>query len=102
MTIKFEDADVELTFLRQDGVEQIQTDDVDISGSLAKISPDEIANATKSLASVGTALLLEDELEGWKKPEEVEVEFGIAIGAGGRILVAKGDIKAHIKIKIKW
>ena len=102
MPIEFEESGVVLTPVHQSPEDGIEIDDVDISQTIQKISPEELAEATKNVAAVGSALLQEDPDGAWIVPKEAEVEFGIAVGVGGRLLVAKGDVKAHLKIKLKW
>lgn len=102
MNIEFEESGVILTVEPLNRGDGLQIDDIDISETLQKIRPDELANATKSIAAVGAELFREDPANDWMAPKEAEVEFGVAIGVGGRLLVAKGDVKAHLKIKLKW
>ena len=60
-----------------------------------------LADALGSVKEVADAVGVKvDELA--RPPSEVTAEFGLELGASGRFIVANGDVKATLRIRVTW
>lgn len=82
-------------------VDGVATDDISVDDVITKISVAAISDAAAKIGQVGKGLI-EAGADKIGDAKEVELEFGITVGAGGRLFVVTGDVKAELKIKIRW
>ena len=79
----------------------LQIDDIGVDAVINKMSVEAISDAAAKVARIGKGLI-EAGSDKIGDVKEVELQFGITVGAGGRIFVVEGDVKAELKIKLKW
>lgn len=100
VTVKFEGTEVQLDW--DDAPElDVGIDDIGVGDVIKKITLDQLIEAASSVAKVGQGLV-EREWEEGPKPATVSIEFGLDVAASGSLYVVKGDVKAHVKIKVGW
>lgn len=99
MSVKFEGTDVLLvTSARSSG---LIVEDIEIGTVFDKISAATIRDAILEIASVGGDAMVSQATS--KVPiKEIELEFGLEVGTSGNLFVVKGDVKAHINVKLVW
>lgn len=99
--IVFEESGILLIDGRVAAEGDLQIDDISLENVIDKISPEAISDAAAKIAQIGKGIL-EAGSDKIGDAKEVELEFGISVGAGGKVLVVKGNVKAELKIKLKW
>lgn len=99
MSVKFEGSDVLLvTSARGSG---LVVEDIEIGKVFDKISTATIRDAILEIASVGGDAIA-SQTTSTVPIKEIELEFGLEVGTSGSLLVVKGDVKAHINVKLVW
>ncbi len=100
MKVLFEGTEVQLD-LDVTPSPDIGIDDIGVGDVVKKIAFDQVVDAALSIAKIGQELVERDWSDG-PKPSSVSVEFGLDVGVSGDIYVVKGDVKAHVKVKVGW
>lgn len=76
-------------------------DDIDIEGQISKMKSDQVVSGIKGLAELASGIV-QPLLDHDPKPESLSVDIGLEVSAGGKLIVVHGDVRAHIKLTIKW
>jgi hypothetical protein len=101
--IQFEDTNLYFSpsQLSSEGRDGTYVDDIDIEGPISRMKSDQVASGIKGLAELASGIV-QPLLDHDPRPESLSVDIGLEVSAGGKLIVVHGDVRAHMKLTIKW
>ncbi len=104
--IQWEDTNLYFSRLRvasESAIEKdiLNIDDIDLEGPISQLKSDQVGSGIAALSKLASSIV-GPIIASEPRPESLSVDIGLEVSAGGKLVVVHGDVRAHMKLTIKW
>jgi len=99
--IQLDDESVFFLQDHKDTSDGVWLDDISIDCVTEQVSAEAISGALDAIIKIGMQIQSLKRTKDFSA-KELSIEFGIDVGASGKIVIVQGEVGAHLKIKAVW